>query len=141
VAYDDYDSLMQDYRDAIRAARDEALKWWEALLKAEDPDPDTAYKAVRSRWPAGPTSYPRVIDVYRHFHLECEDLNERLENQMSAGQAQGSGWGDDSEDKTRILPPARLLIDSLEPVDPELGEFMEKLVFSPVGSDTNDRIA
>jgi hypothetical protein len=89
---------------------------------------------VRPRWPTGPVAFPRVIAVYRKYHLACEALNEKQESDKPP--ARPAGWGEDDEEGERErVSPQGLLLDSLEAIDPELSRFMEKFVFIPIGVD------
>ncbi|RKH20222.1 hypothetical protein D7X74_04590 [Corallococcus sp. CA047B] len=135
-----YDSLFRNYLEELRTARDEAMRWWDSLVQFAGEDPESAYAQVRLRWPAGPVSYPRIIAVYRNYYLACVALNEELESTRQSSSRPSAGWGEDDEDDAPgIIPPVRLLLDGLEPADPELSRFMEGFVFSPIGLDVNGR--
>ncbi|NVJ20715.1 hypothetical protein HUW62_05740 [Myxococcus sp. AM011] len=137
-----YDSLFRDYLEELRPARDEAVRWWDSLIQSEGKDPESAYTQVRLRWPAGPASYPRIITIYRKYYLACVVLNEEREAARASPSRPSAGWGEDDEDDDvpAFVPPVRLLLDGIEPADPELSRFMEAFVFSPMGLDVNGRI-
>ncbi|WP_163863465.1 hypothetical protein [Myxococcus eversor] len=138
-----YDSLFLDYLEELRPARDEAVQWWDSLIQSAGTDPKSAYTQVRLRWPAGPASYPRIIAIYRKYYLACAVLNEEREAARGSSSRPSAGWGEDDEDDDvpAFVPPVRLLIDGISPVDPELGDFMEALVFSPMGLDVDERLS
>lgn len=135
-----YEELMDEYVAELGPARDAALAWWNAMLAAAGDDPDAAYTAVRLRWPAGPASYPGVLAVYRKYFFRCHSLNERILEEQEARPPRG--WGEEPDaDAPGVVPPNRLLIDSVESVDAELGRFVSALVFVPIGRDPDGNVA
>jgi hypothetical protein len=144
-----YDEIYSAYVKDLTAARAEVMKWWDALMAAASPagDSDEAQKAVRPRWPAGPVSHPRIIDVYRRYHLMIEGINEKKRAAWAARRDDsGSGWGkseeeDEDEDQNRIFTPYVVLRERLEDHDPELAAFMEYFVFVPIGLDPENQTA
>jgi hypothetical protein len=134
-----HDDLRSAYLDELRIARTEVTAWWDALLLAEPANSGDAYASVRRRWPAGPASHPRVIAVYRKYYLACEALNDDLEEQRR-NQPNAAGWGEADPEGISIVDPAALLLE-LEAIDIELHAFINRLVFSPIGTDLDGRAA
>ena len=126
-----YDDIMGRYVIDLIAAREEALGWWEGLLRGAGTDDDeAAEKAVRARWPLGPVSHPRVIAVYRQYFLETEAYNDTKRD----GDTTRAG------DEGMFVPGA-LLLDTLEQHDDELSSFMQGFVFTSIGSDPDGNTA
>jgi len=142
-----YDSITNDYLNDLRVARDEALAWWDRLLKDSAPDGDmlAAERRVRPRWPAGAVSHPRVIAVYRYYFLMLDKLNDERHAAYEMGgpsRDEGIGWGEEDEEEwDGIVEPRFLLLDTLEAVAPELAEFMSRFVFCAIGADPDDETA
>lgn len=139
-----YDDLLDRYVADLKQGRDEVLGWWENLLRAAAPQGDAAAAeaSVRARWPLGPVSHPRIVAIYRHYHLECEALNERLQaGTPPPSDAADAGWGQDEPAMEGIIEPAGLLLDSLESRDPELDKFMRRYVFPSIGRDPDGNLA
>ena len=115
-----YDDILGRYLSELRAARDEVEAWWEQLIRAEGGDRQTAERAVRSRWPLGPASHPRIVAVFRAHYLEIERMNEE--------------GGD-------VVQPMALLLEDLELHDPALAALMQSFVFPSIGTDPDGNCA
>lgn len=143
-----YNSIVDDYLEDLRAARTEVLAWWDALVAASASYGDlaSAERVLRSRWPAGPVSHPRVIAVYRYYFLMIDALNEERhaarEGFSEPDDRDEEDWGEpDEDDDDGIVEPRFLLLDSLESKDPELAQFMSRFVFCAIGANPNDDTA
>jgi hypothetical protein len=143
-----YEKLLNDYLPELREARDEALKWWSDLEeKARRIDPKTVEAQVRSRWPAGPVSYPGVVAVYRKYFLACEAINEEREATEAAAGPEApppESWGEDDEEEdpaASIIPPPALLLTALSEIAPDLDRFMESFALAPIGTDPDGKTA
>lgn len=135
-----HQQLLQLYVEEMRAVRARALAWWQGLIAAEETDLGNATHAVRLRWPVGPASHPEVIAVYRRYYLKIDALNEAIssawEAQKRGAEGGEKGWIlDEGEEEQKIVQPHKLLLDSLDRVDPELSKFMMAFLFSPIGID------
>jgi len=141
---DDYDDIFSAYVEELTAAKDEVTQWWDALMAAASPSGDfgEAQRAVRPRWPAGPASHPRIVDVFRRHYLAIDRLNEELRSQpRPIDDDSSSGWGEDDDDEPGILSPQALLFERLADEEPELAKFMEYFVFTSIGIDPEGRVA
>lgn len=129
-----YAVLFEAYCAELEVARREVTAWWAALL--EEVGGDEA--RVRPRWPSGPTSHPRVLGVYRRYHLSVVALNERGHEQQSATP---EVWGraDEPIADDYEWTPAAVLLDSLEHDSPELDAFMFDLVLPPTCQPLHER--
>jgi hypothetical protein len=148
-----YDELFQQYVAELRAAREEVLAWWESLLSDEarkTGDGETAERAVRARWPCGPVSHPRVIAVFRKYFIRCDEINEKINEEWDSGDAErvqfgewDTGWGVEDEDvaEPAVAEPRFVLIERVEAEDQVLGQFVNNLVFVPIGIDPEGRTA
>ncbi len=142
-----YDPIFDAYLDELRQAHEQVMQWWQALLKQASPsgDLDTAERVARPRWPAGPTSHPRIIAVYRKYYIQCEHLNEQrraaLDLPAPVPQSPDEGWGESQPEREGIIEPAHLLIDNLDSRAPDLFAFMEHLVFQPIGTNYEGEVA
>lgn len=143
----DYQAVLRDYVAEMRAARERALAWWQALLAKEAArSKSRPGLPVDLRWPAGPASHPAVIAVYRKYFLLVDELNERTEESPDEGEGDAfdseSSWGEDDEagDPTDVtIEPRPLLLDNVAQVDEEIHQFVQMLVFNPVGMDPSGR--
>lgn len=146
-----YSEIFDAYVLELVEARTEVMEWWERLLEQEAADKDIsaeeAYSNVRTRWPAGPTSHPRIIAVYRKYFLLCEAHNEevRLEWDARNDTLSGDGeskWGNsDMQEIEGVIEPHYLLKERLNEHDEELGLFMEYMALSPIGTDEEGNAA
>jgi len=149
-----YKLLFDDYVTELDRARTFTEAWWQRLLDQElagGHTPEQAEEAVRRRWPMGPTSHPRVLAVYRRFYIACEGLNEEVmaaqarrtreaeerghagwgvEDPPDAAASDDDGWGDEWQ-----VDPPGLLVDALFGRRDDLGEFMARMVFAPIGEE------
>jgi hypothetical protein len=143
---DPYHDLFDRYVKELKRARDQALDWWDSLLaneKAKTDSPELAERMVRFRWPCGPVSHPRVIAVFRKYFLLCEELNEKLLEEQEKRGAQEAivipelAWGVEDEETEELLieVPRFILIERVKIFDQPLGEFINDLVFVPIGAD------
>src|SRR6266850_4211717 len=76
-----HQELLEEYVGSLRAAKDAAEEWWEALLASETLktlDREQAVLNVKQRWPYGPAAHPRVLAVIRKYYFACQTLNDRL---------------------------------------------------------------
>ena len=144
---DPYSDLFEAYVKALRSARHEALRWWGELLAREASargNEAAAEQAIRLRWPLGPTAYPRVIAVYRHYYLAIEDLNRNLvddeEGELRAHPLDDTAWRADEEQAISVQHPRAVLYERLDEVDVELARFMDHLLFVPIGADHDGRL-
>lgn len=149
---DPYEKLFTEYIAELRTAKAAAENWWEQVVAAESERTgtrDSGEHAVRLRWPLGPTSYPRVIAVFRKYYLAVDsvnqDLEEELDNELKleGSPLDDSLWGkrdEEEEDFDRLEYPRTVLFERLEEVDTVLARFMDSLVFIPVGLDPDGRV-
>jgi hypothetical protein len=146
-----YEQVFKEYVAELRAAREEALRWWEPLLereKARVGDAAAAEKSLRLRWPAGPTAYPRVIAVFRKYFLACSAINDEFWESHEPKLRNGSPldhslWGTEdaeTEEESSIEQPRVILLERLKYVDESLADFMDRLVFIPIGADRDGRL-
>jgi hypothetical protein len=141
------EDIFKAYISDLRAAQAEVMQWWSDLMANAGAAADYAgaERAVRRRWPAGPVSHPRVLAVYRHYYLILDALNDRIIDQPAAASEEPDdedNWGEhDAAGEVSLVDPRITLLDNLEPVDPQLAQFMKYLVFSPIGADPDDETA
>lgn len=115
---DRYDEIFADYVKDMRAARARALAWWQTL--------GAGSAQTRARWPAGPSSHPAVLAVYRKHYLDIVEHNERALLQPEVGAVD------------RELPPTYLLLERLEEDAPDLDTFLVDMVMLPAESPLRD---
>lgn len=75
-------ALLDAYYEELRAAKADVNRWWLQLVtqvRAQHPDEDAAYQALKARWPLGPAVHPRFIAVVRKYHRAFAELNQELE--------------------------------------------------------------
>lgn len=145
MAIDPYAELFQQYVGELQHVYDRALSWWAALIQAEDRhDASIGERAVEERWPCGPVSHPLVIAVFRKYFLLCCELNDELikadvNNEDVDKDIGNEGyWGSlekEEEEEVLFQEPRFVLMERLEQEYPELGLFVNGLVFSPIGVD------
>lgn len=146
----DFETLRDDYLQALRPVVADALRWWDAHCPYPhtDPRPFEAMAPFHRRWIAGPAAHPRVIAVFRDHWFRVEALNDRLQAEAArAGTANDApdgeaAWGVD------VPPPAvprqrpiDLLVNDLASTAPDLHEVMQGLVYVPIGTDPLDQQA
>jgi hypothetical protein len=140
---DSYKELQREYINALRALAPSILQWWNERCPypSTDPVPWEARNDFHRRWPAGPVAHPRVLAVFRKYFFQVEELNERtaaLEDarSKSTGDEDKEVWGKDVGPPTRSqVRPIDLLVNDLAYVAPDLFQFMQGLVFVPIGMD------
>jgi len=144
---DPYAEIFKAYTAELAAAHADALTWWERLVSNETTmhgSREAGERAVRMRWPLGPTSYPRVIAVFRKYFLAVDELNstlvEQWENVPQGDPLEDSFWGTDDDVGNPIQLPRTVLYERLDAVDKTLGRFMDSMVFVPVGADRNGKV-
>jgi hypothetical protein len=149
-----HQQLFNRYVEELATARSAANAWWSGTLRRETragASDDEALERVRARWPAGPTSHPRVIAVVRKYFLLCEELNRTLPEPGSGDgarlDADEPDWradepGDEAPDATpqeedwgpdeRMEPPV-LLFEMLSGRRESLAEFMIFYIYACIG--------
>lgn len=150
-----HQQLFGRYVDELANARTAANAWWSSTLRRETKagaSDDEALERVRARWPAGPTSYPRVIAVVRKYFLLCEALNRTLPEPGSEdalrldADAEESEWGvdelGDAPDSTPLqedwgpdesMEPPVLLFEMLSGRHESLADFMIFYIYACIG--------
>ncbi len=145
-----YDELMKEYLDELRKAREKALKWWDALVARETAlagSRSNALQILKMRWQVGPVSHPYVIAVYRSFYLRVVEMNQKVDEEekwTNAETEKEASWGvedGDEYEEEGTVEPEYLLRNDLNHWDIELYEFMQPLVFSPIGLDPDENYA
>jgi hypothetical protein len=115
--------LLEEYADSLRAAKDAAEEWWEALLASETlktKNREDAVRNVQQRWPYGPAAHPRVLAVIRKYYFACEALNERLAETKNP-----------AEEYPHVFVTDMLMEDGTD----DLGDFVGGLPGLPIGID------
>lgn len=135
-----YEEILADYIAELGVARDEAMAWWARLIarkEAEGRSRPEAEHSCRMRWPAGPASYPRVIEVYRRHHLAVREVNQDYldRNETDDGFNDPDLWDETDEEANLLLEPQALLFEELGRRDADLYSLMRFLVFIPMGFD------
>ncbi len=143
-----YDQLIHEYLTELGKAREKALKWWDALVARETAVAGSraeALKALKMRWQVGPVSHPYVIAVYRAYYLRVIEMNQKVEEEEEGVESENeASWGTEDEGENEeegTVEPEYLLRHDLDHWDTELYEFMQPLVFSPIGLDPDDNFA
>ena len=145
-----YDELLENYLAELRKARARTLDWWERLIAREIAVAGSrteAIKRLKMRWQVGPVAHPYIIAVYRKYFLLADAINKKAEAEEEETEEQWKpdderAWGtDDDEDEEEdqeegIVEPQYLLLENIRELDEELYEFMQPLVFSPIGVDS-----
>lgn len=154
-----YGLLFDAYVSELRKSKALAEAWWAAALDAESAscaDPAQAKENLDMRWPFGCAAHPFVLATYRKYFLECEALNELVESaedddpeeqaddEADWGESDGEFEADevdgiDFEGPEQPVSPHALLIDLLPGRHPDLEQFMNDMVFAPIGLDDDDR--
>jgi hypothetical protein len=134
------EALQANYIEELRAVAPEVERWWQSSIarnvmkghpKGKSLDFDT-------RWPAGKSSHPRLLAVFRKYFLQAEAINATLyyEAQDKGGSIDEGSWGVETQQPTREqVLPIELLVEDIEDEAPDLFEFVEGLVFIPIGDD------
>lgn len=125
----DYAPLYDEYAAALGAAFVEVEPWWTRVREAQ------SRRVLRSRWPAGPASHPRVLGVYRSFHARCEALADLSRLGPPPRFDDDAAWGSEAEISPSLLvapDPPRLLIDRLQVEHPDLYAKMSYLLLLPI---------
>lgn len=139
-----YDKLFAEYVEEMSESRLAALDWWERVIAREAAalgSRAAAEDAVSTRWPFGAASHPFVLATFRKYYLLCERLNEaEMARRDVPGATPPPGeeqWGDTAEAAPEVGPVTgwALLIDGLWGQDEELAQFLEAMVFKPIGTD------
>lgn len=120
-----HQKLFDEYVDSLRLAKDDAERWWEALITEEARQSKNSRQAIRNvkqRWPYGPAAHPRVLAVIRKYYFACLALNERLARTADA-----------AEESPNIFVTDMLMEDETE----DLGDFVSVLPGLPVGVDSD----
>lgn len=145
-----YDELMEEYLAELSKAREKALKWWDTLVERETVlkgSRSEALQSLKMRWQVGPVSHPYVIAVYRAFYLRVVEMNQKVEEEEEGTSAETeaeASWGVEDEDENEeegTVEPEYLLRQDLNHWNEELYEFMQPLVFSPIGLDPDENYA
>lgn len=137
-----YIEIYAQYLKDLRVARTASLVWWNGVvvdqfLRIGVSRADAEHQA-RLRWPLGPTSYPRVLAVFRKYFIAISKINKSVETSWEGVALDLEGreryWGaiEETADRELMLPRV-LLLDSVMEFDQELGDFMRYLVFIPIG--------
>jgi len=136
--YSSYEQIFKGYVRDLSAAREDALIWWEQLKTTAGslPATDPVEALVRSRWPAGPVSYPRVLAVCRHYYLATVEFNESA---VLTAQARDAGRSGGEFERSTVgegfeVPPGYLLRNKLEDGYPELDDFIGLMPMYPSDS-------
>ena len=120
-----HQELLEEYVDSLRAAKDAAEEWWEALLASETRktrDREQAVLNVKQRWPYGPVAHPRVLAVIRKYYFACQALNDRLAKTKDA-----------AEESPNVFVTEMLMEDETD----DLGDFVDVLPGLPIGVDSD----
>jgi len=153
-----YQKLFLAYITDMRKSAEAANNWWDSVLEAEKAVHKTRAKAEESagrRWPFGPSSHPFVLATYRKYFLACEALNESVEeggavilddfaNESMWGREEDAPPEDDLDaalaglDVEGPIEPWQLLVESLPNRADDVAEFLEDMVFSPIGLDEHE---
>lgn len=120
-----HQELLEEYAESLRAAKEAAEEWWEALLSSETRktrDREQAVRNVKQRWPYGPAAHPRVLAVIRKYYFACEALNDRLAKTK-----------DPSEEYPHVFVTDMLMEEGTQ----DLGDFVDTLPGLPIGVDSD----
>ncbi len=117
-----FKSLFLAYLEDIEREAGQALADWAALVEGQLPAAGSiveARKAAFARRPGGPATQAAVVDVVRHYWLEC------------SGLPQGAA------EATRVLPQDLLLRWPREVRKDEVVAVLTAMPYWPVGLDDN----
>jgi hypothetical protein len=134
------EDLQASYIEELRAIAPEVETWWQSgiarnVMKGHPKGKRLDFDA---RWPAGKASHPRILAAFRKYFLQAEAINAILydESQDNGGPTHESSWGVETPPPTREqVLPIELLVEDIEDEAPDLFEFVEGLVFVPIGDD------
>lgn len=127
------------YIAALRALVPELRAWWDRMLTS------FGEAGAFDRWPTGPSGHPRVLEIYRTFSFELEELNETVREQFDEEAEthrepdREAMWGrDDPGAAPRVERDVDWLIHDIEDAAPDLYALVLGIVFVPIGLDPND---
>lgn len=134
---DPYDDISRRYEAELRAVIPVLRRWWDGIAGR-----DIGGTTREERWPMGPCSHPRYVEIFRRYFLEIVAENERSDAAPPAAPAPDPDaeemWGRDAEpDGANRGPvnPSEILLTEMILKDQELKRFLGLFVFIPVGSD------
>ncbi len=144
-----YSSLLDDYVNELRAAKDDVNDWWEDLVNvtlAKVGTRGAAAEELRHRWPVGPSAHPRFLGVVRKYYLACHNLNQEIAAEMSSDQEgvrphiplSDASHDSDAETTEADAPinPAIFVGEGLFTEETrDLAEIIGKLTYWPIGMD------
>ncbi len=133
---DVYEDISRRYEAELRTIIPVLYEWWESVAARELAD-----TTRQQRWPMGPCSHPRFIEIFRRYYLEILDANDRNEGAVPLEpepEPDEEMWGKDTEARDGDLGPvnpSELLLSEMILKDSELKRFLGMFVFIPVGND------
>lgn len=135
---DELTGLIGEWVSTLEREMPAVLAWWDGLqARLNTGGIDVAHV----HWPAGPVSHPRVIALYRAFHLRVEAINARREapdeDDPPADELWLAGDGGDEDDGLEPISPVLLLRDMMVDYAPALGDLFLDFDFIPIG-ETDD---
>ncbi|MBP7000317.1 hypothetical protein [Amaricoccus sp.] len=129
---DAYDEIAKRYEAELRGVIPSLLAWWERI--AENNQGGTSREL---RWPMGPCSHPRFIEIFRRYYLEIQAENEKNESDEEAVEAApitDDMWGAESaeDEEGAYVNPNGVLLAEMISKDSKLKDFLGFFVFIPV---------
>ena len=132
------DEIYRDYEAEVMATFPRLEVWWNSLSHRTLEGTER-----KDRWPMGPVSHPRFIEIFRRYFVEILERNQRIEDGLEEESAteplpDESLWGRENpleESSPDLIRPQSLLIDQLAARHPELTPRIKYFVFIPIGSD------
>lgn len=130
----EYADLQTRYIAELDDAMPDVRAWWARLVDAE---PAAGRPLLAKRWPTGPAGHPRLIAIYRAYHLAVADLNEAnavAAEEQAPDPTEEQLWAGAVRDPVTFHhKPQALLIEDLADRRRDLHQIMQGLVFIPVG--------
>ncbi|RUU31544.1 hypothetical protein EOC93_01920 [Mesorhizobium sp. M6A.T.Ce.TU.002.03.1.1] len=129
------DKLQKNYIRDMRVVQPVVQHWWSGLVEKLGLD-----EATR-RWPTGPSGHPSVIEVFRSYYFEIEELNLEAEDEFEERPPKPweEMWGaEDDDEAPRVEREIDRLIYDMTEKAPDLELLVFGLVFVPIGLDQDD---
>lgn len=131
-----FTEILDRYLAEMRAIRPAVLAWWNthAERAVEELEMSTARNDFERRWPAGPTAHPRVLEVFRRYFLEIDNLNLEIETENKEKLSTSEhDWGSEADEEDPFQLPIDLLVDDLRTTAPDVYQLVKGMVFVPIG--------
>ncbi len=129
------EKLQKNYIRDMRAVMPGVQQWWDELVAK------LGQAEATKRWPTGPSGHPRVLDIFRNYYFEIEELNLEAEDEFEDEPPKPweEMWGvEDESEAPRVEREIDRLIYDMTEKAPDLELLVFGLIFVPIGLDQDD---